>query len=230
MRIIILTLIMALVPRILPAQETLRRLTLVGTGSVFVMPNMATVSLGVSSLSKKASIAMRVNSAAIKKVLVQLNAAGIEPRDIQTSQLSLNPRWAQHTNNNNPPRIIGYQAINTLTVRVRALDRIGAILDILTQVGANRINSISFGIQTLRPHQDEARKRAVKDARAKADIYAKAAGVELGRIISISENQGSPQPRPMARMEMAAMAKDAVPVAGGELGVRSSVTLVFEIK
>ncbi|MFK5996687.1 MAG: SIMPL domain-containing protein [Rhodobacterales bacterium] len=230
MRIIALILIMALMPGVLSAEETPRRLTLVGTGSVFVAPDMATVSLGVSSLKKKASEAMQANSAVMGRVFEQLMAAGIKPRDIQTSQLSLNPRWASRNNNNTPPRIIGYQAVNTVTVRVRVVDRVGAILDVLTKVGANRINSIRFGIQTPRPHQDEARRRAVKDARAKAGLYAKAAGVELGRIISITENGGSPQPRKMVRMEMAAMASDVLPVAGGELKLRSSVTLVFEIK
>jgi len=230
MRIIIVILIMAITPGVLSAQQTLRRLTLIGTGSVFVTPDMATVSLGVSSFKKNASGAMRANSATMGKVFEHLKAAGIKPRDIQTSQLSLNPRWAQRNNNNTQLRIIGYQAVNTVTVRVRAIDRVGAILDVLTKVGANRINSISFGVQTPRPHRDEARRRAVKDARAKAELYADAAGVELGRIISISENGAIPQPSKMARMEMATMAADAVPVAVGELGLRSSVTLVFEIK
>jgi len=230
MRFIFFVFLMVITPGILSAQSSLRQLTLTGKGSVFVAPDMATVSLGVSSLNKKASDAMRANSAAMGKVFNRLKAAGIEPRDIQTSQLSLNPRWSRSSNNNTPPRIIGYQATNTVTVRVRKLDQVGGVLDALTQVGANRINSISFGIQTPRPHQDEARRRAVKDARAKADLYAKAAGVELGRIISISENSTRVQPRPIARMEMAAMAADAVPVAGGELSLHASVTLVFEIK
>jgi len=159
-----------------------------------------------------------------------LKEAGIEPRDIQTSQLSLNPRWERRNNNNNPPRIVGYEALNTVIVRVRDLGAVGAILDVLTQTGANRINQISFGIQKPRPHKDEARRLAVADARTKAELYAQAAGVELGPIISISENGSNPQPRAMARMGVASMEASTVPVAAGEMGLRATVTLVFALE
>lgn len=214
----------------LAAQEVERRMTLAGVGEVFIAPDMATISLGVSSLNEKASVAMQINSAAMNKIFAQLKKAGIEPRDIQTSQLSLNPRWERRASNNKPPRIIGYEALNTVTVRVRDLGIVGAILDVLTQTGANRINHISFGIQKPRPHKDEARRLAVADARIKAELYAQAAGVELGQVIRISENGGTTQPRPMARMEMASMAADAVPVAAGEMGLRATVTIVFALK
>jgi uncharacterized protein YggE len=107
---------------------------------------------------------------------------------------------------------------------------VGTILDVLTQTGANRINNISFGIQKPRPHKDEARRLAVADARIKAELYAQAAGVELGQVISISESGGIVQPRSMARMEVVAMAADAVPVAAGEMGLRATVTIVFALK
>ena len=214
----------------LTAQETERRMALTGVGQVFVSPDMATVSVGVSSIDEKASVAMRINSAAMNKVFAHLKEAGIEPRDIQTSQLSLNPRWERRNNNNNPPRIVGYEALNTVIVRVRDLGAVGAILDILTQTGANRINQISFGIQKPRPHKDEARRLAVADARTKAELYAQAAGVELGPIISISENGSNPQPRAMARMGVASMEASTVPVAAGEMGLRATVTLVFALE
>ncbi len=227
MRTFIMVIIVMIMPEFLAAQENERRLTLSGVGEVFVAPDMATVSLGVSSSDKKASEAMRINSAAMTGIFEHLKQAGVEPRDIQTAQLSLNPRWEQKRSNNNPPHIIGYDALNTLTVRVRNLGLVGSVLDVLTQAGANRINHISFGIQKPRPHKDEARRLAVADARAKAELYAQAADVELGQIVQITESVGNPQPRAMARMEM--VAASAVPVAAGELGLRAVVTIVFEL-
>jgi uncharacterized protein YggE len=226
---LLITFILLLTPNLSTAEEIVRRMTLTGVGEVFVVPDMATVTLGVGSIDKKASDAMRANSSAMAKVFEKLKDAGIEARDIQTSQLSLNPRWERATSNN-APRIIGYEAMNTVTVRVRALDTVGTVLDVLSQAGANRINQISFGIQKPRPHQDEARKRAVADARVKAALYAQAAGVTLGAIISINENGAVAQPRALARMEMAAVADSAVPVAKGELGMQAHVTIVYEIK
>lgn len=230
MRRFIIVFIVAIMPGFLAAQDNERRLTLSGVGEVFVAPDMATVSLGVSSTDETASKAMRINSAAMAGIFAHLKQAGVEPRDIQTAQLSLNPRWEQKGYNNNPPRIIGYAALNTLTVRVRDLGSVGTVLDVLTQAGANRINHISFGIQNPRPHKDEARRLAVADARNKAELYAQAAGVELGEIIQITENTGNAQPRAMARMEMAVMDTSAVPVAEGELGLRAVVTIIFELK
>lgn len=230
MRIIMMVLMLAITPGVLVAQDNERRMTLTGVGEVFVAPDMAVISLGVSSLDPKASDAMRINSAAMNKIFARLKEVGIESRDIQTSQLSLNPRWQQRSSNNNPPRIVGYEALNTVTVRVRDLGAVGAVLDVLTQTGANRINHIGFRVQNPRPHKDEARRLAVADARIKAELYAQAAGVELGQVIQISENSGTAQPRPMARMEMASMAADAVPVAAGEMGLRATVTIVYSLK
>jgi len=224
-----MVLVLVIAPSFSAAQDIERRITVTGIGEVYVAPDMATISLGVSSFHEKASDAIRINSTAMNKIFAHLKTTDIEPRDIQTAQLSLNPRWDRRNNSNTQPHIIGYEALSTLTVRVRDLGSVGTILDVLTKTGANRINHISFGIQKPRPHKDEARKNAVKDARAKAVHYAQAAGVELGQVIYINENGGNPQPRTMARMEMA-MVTDAVPVAAGELGLRSTVTIVFEIK
>ncbi len=228
MRKFFIALIIILIPNISAAEETVRRMTVTGVGEVFVVPDMAMVTLGVSNINEKASDAMRANSASMASVFKALKDAGIETRDIQTMQLSLNPRW-NRTTSNNVPRITGYEAVNTVKVRVRALDTVGTVLDVLSQAGANRINQIGFGIQKNRPHQDEARKRAVADARTKAELYAQASGVELGVVISLSENSATAFQQPRARMEMAAMA-EAVPVSQGEMGVRAYVTIVYEIK
>ena len=229
MRAAFLAMILVISPGFASAENAERRMTLTGTGEVFVAPDMATVTLGVRSFDEKASVAMQTNSAAMGQVFEKLKAAGVEARDIQTSQLSLNPRW-DHRSNNNQPRIVGYEALNTVTVRVRKLNSVGTVLDVLTKAGANQIHSISFGIQKPRPHRDEARKRAVADAQAKAELYAQAADIKLGQIIRIDENGGVQQPRPMARMAEAAMGASAVPIAEGELGLRANVTIVFEIE
>lgn len=230
MRAVIMAVVLAFSPNLLQAEEMMRSLTLTGTGEVFVAPDMATVNLGVSSFDEKASEAMRKNSDLMARVFGELEAAGVKTRDIQTTQLSLNQRWDRRANNNTEPKIIGYDVLNTITVRVRDLSSVGTILDVLTQAGANQISSISFGLQKPRPHQDDARVRAVDDALAKAELYAKAAGIELGQIISINEISGVVHPRPMARMAEASMAMDAVPISEGELGMRSNVTIVYEIE
>ncbi len=205
-----------------------RYITVTGEGVVAVAPDMATVTLGVSAEAETAKAAMDETSAGVAALLATLAGAGIEPRDIQTSGLSLNPVWDGRSYESGPPRITGFSAANTLTVRVRALDGIGGVLDGVLEGGANTFNGLSFGLQEPQPVEDEARAAAVADARRKAELFAGAAGVSLGSILSISETQEFDPPQPMFRME-AAMASDSVPVAAGEMGVAARVTIVWEI-
>jgi uncharacterized protein YggE len=229
MRNIFIVLILILIPNLSLADEYARRITLTGVGEVFVAPDMAMITIGVSSFNKNASEAMRANSTDMAVVFEKLEGVGVEARDIQTAQISLNPRW-ERTTSNNVSRIVGYEAVNTVKARIRALDTVGTVLDVLSQSGANRISQVSFSIDKPRPYKDEARRRAVVDARTKAELYAKAAGLELGDVISISDNNVTAFQQPMARMEMSAMADNAVPVSQGEMGVREHVTIVYEIK
>lgn len=211
------------------AAEQQPQLSVTGEGVVEAAPDMATVSLGVYSEARTADAALAENNRNMAAVLEGLRAAGIAERDLQTSGLSLNPRWDNRSNSNNRPQIVGFMASNQLSVRVRDLGSLGALLDQLVGTGANRLNGVTFGLQDPRPLQDEARAAAVKDAMAKAALYAEAAGVKLGPIQSLSEAGGaSPQPMAMARMEMA-MASDAVPIAAGELSLRAQVSMVFAI-
>lgn len=209
------------------AGESDAKITVTGQGQVATAPDMATVTLGVSAFDAEASKALKQNSALMTKVFETIKAAGVEPKDIQTSQLNLNPRW-ERNNGNNQPKIIGYDAVNTVVVRVRDLTDLGIVLDNIATAGANRIQGISFGVQNPRPLVDEARKRAVADAKSKAELYTDAAGVKLGAVLSISETGGGGRPRQMARgMEMA-MA-DAVPIAEGEVSLSAQVTIVYAI-
>ncbi len=229
MRNIFIGLILILIPNVSLADEYARRMTLTGVGEVFVAPDMAMITIGVSSFNKNASEAMRANSTDMAVVFEKLEGEGVEARDIQTAQISLNPRW-ERTASNNVSRIVGYEAVNTIKSRIRALDTVGTVLDVLSQSGANRISQVSFSIHKPRPYKNEARRLAVVDARAKAELYAQAAGFEIGDVISISDNNATAFPQPIARMEMSAMDDNAVPVSQGKMGVRAHVTIVYEIK
>lgn len=197
-----------------------------GEGIVAAAPDLATVSLGVTMQGDTAAAAMAAGNTALQAVLERLKAAGIEDRDLQTSNLSLNPNW-QSGDGTTAPVIVGYVASNILSVRVRDLDKLGAVLDAVVTDGANTLNGISFGLADPDPVLDEARGEAVADARGRAELLVGAAGVKLGRILSIAESGGMmPMPAPMFRMEAAS---DAVPVAGGEVGMSASVTITYEI-
>ena len=201
-------------------------ITVTGEGIVAAVPDLATVSLGVTMQGDTAAAAMAAGNTALQAVLERLKAAGIEDRDLQTSNLSLNPNW-QSGDGTTAPVIVGYIASNILSVRVRDLDKLGAVLDAVVTDGANTLNGISFGLADPDPVLDEARGEAVADARGRAELLVGAAGVKLGRILSIAESGGMmPMPAPMFRLEAAS---DAVPVAGGEVGMSASVTITYEI-
>ncbi len=210
----------------LAAQDT-GRLTVVGRGSVEMVPDMATISLGVTSEARTAAAALAANSAATAQMLQEIAQAGIEPRDVQTRGLSLSPRWSNRSGSSNArSTIVGFSVSNQVTVRVRDIDRLGGILDAVVQNGANQFHGLSFGLQDPVPATDLAREAAVKDAMRKARLYATAAGVELGAIVELSE-VGISSPRPVRVRELALSAD--VPIAQGEVSLGASVTVVFEI-
>ena len=201
-------------------------ITVTGEGSVASAPDMATISLGVTTQADTAAAAMTANSTALTAVLDRLKSAGIAARDMQTSNLTLNPNWVSYDSGNSN-KIDGYTASNQLTVQVRALDTLGTVLDSSITDGANTLNGVTFGISEPRPFLDEARKKAVADAVARATLLVAAAGAKLGPIVSITESSGFATPMPMYRME--ADAASSVPTAGGEVGLTATVTMVFEI-
>lgn len=203
-------------------------LTMSGTGSVAIRPDMATVSIGVEVTGPTADRALRANSAQMNKVLEVLRGFGLEEADIRTQNLGLNPRFRSRQNNNNEAlQIIGFVVSNTLNVRVRDLPKLGAILDGVVQSGANRIFSIRFDVSDPNVALDRARAAAVVDARHKAEIYAQAAGVAIGPLLSLSEGGGAV---PQYRERASALAMDAVPVAEAEVEISATVVLRFAIK
>ncbi len=204
-------------------------------GRSFRKPDVAVFSAGVTSQGKTASAALSANSADMGRVIAALKAAGIADRDIQTSNLSLNPLYAPQVVGpdgrvqNPEPRIIGYQVNNQVTVRQRKLAEFGRVLDTLVSAGANQINGPSFELDDSDAALDEARTAAMTKARQRAELYAKAAGLKVKRIVSISESGGYSPPMPVMYAKAAMADSMPVPVAAGEVGLTANVAVQFEL-
>lgn len=200
-------------------------LTVTGSAIVNVEPDLATVTLGVTTTGDTAAAAMAANTEAVSAVIAKLIAARVADRDMQTSSLAINPNWVANADGTGQV-IKGYIASNMLTVRIKALETTGSVLDAVLAGGANTLNGLTFGLQDQRLTEDEARKDAVADALSRAKVLADAAGAKLGPILSISEGgQSEMVPMPMFKASRA----DAVPVAAGEVGVSASVTIVWQL-
>ena len=190
-------------------------------------PDIATISAGVVTQAADGNAAMRQNAEQMNRVLAAVKAAGVAAKDVQTSGINLNPQYRYEENQ--PPRITGYQANNTVNVKLRDVAKMGKVLDALVASGANQINGPSFGIEDPEPLYDQARLDALRAARARAETYARALGVGVRRIVSINEGGGA-FPSPMPRMAMIkAEAYDSTPVAPGESSVSVSLDVVFEL-
>lgn len=205
------------------AQTPPAQVTITGEGQVSAAPDMATLSLGVTSTAKTARAAMDENAAQMTTVLANLSAAGIAARDLQTSGLSLQANWT-NSSLSGGNTIDGYTAANQLSVRVRDLATLGTLIDAAINDGVNTFNSVQFAVTDPAPLLDEARKRAVADARHRAEIFATAAGITLGPILAITEG-GSPNPGPQFARAM----MESTPVAAGEVNLSASVTIIWQI-
>lgn len=209
-----------------------RLVSVTGEGSVEAVPDIASVVIGVVSQAKTAREAVSENTAATEAVLGSLKEAAIEPRDIATSGFSVQPRYNYQRNGGETPKIEGYEARNSLTVRVRDLTKLGTILDAVVTTGSNQIGGISFDVADRTPLLDKARAEAVADARRKAEIYVGAAGVKLGRVLSIEAGQQrwvQPRGLPMAARADALTASAPVPIEAGEQTFRATVDVVWEL-
>ncbi len=192
------------------------------------VPDVATISAGVVTQAADGNTAMRQNSEQMARVVAAIKAAGIADKDVQTSGISLNPQYRYAENE--APRITGYQANNTVSLKVRDIARLGKVLDALASVGANQINGPSFEIDDPDPVYDEARVAALKKAQARAETYAQALGLKVRRIVSISEGGGNFRPMPMMAMaKMEARDAGAPPVSPGETTLSVSLDVVFEL-
>ena len=194
------------------------------------VPDVATLSAGVVTQAVDGNTAMRDNAVQMDKVMAAIKAAGIAERDIQTSGINLSPQYRYAENE--APKITGYQANNTVSLKVRDITRLGKVLDSLAAQGANQINGPSFEIDQPEPVYDEARLAALKKAQARAETYAKSLGLRVRRIVSISEgNQGGFRPMPMMAMAAGRSAKAEMDtaVSPGESSVSVSLDVVFEL-
>jgi uncharacterized protein YggE len=217
----------AVLPAMARADDDRPRITVSGEGRSDVAPDMAVITVGVETRAATAADALRENSARLTAVLDRLRAAGIAPRDLQTSGLSLGPRY-EHDRDGRVQSIL-YEASNNLTVRVRALDRLGTVLDLVVADGANSFNGLQFALSDPQPAMDAARRAAVADARRRAEMIAAEAGLRLGRVLDITEQSYGGGPRPLARMD-AVMAEAPVPVEGGEVSYAAGVSIVWTLE
>lgn len=208
-----------------------RTISLSGHGEVKAAPDMAIVTTGVSTQAATAADALAANTTAMTALFAALKAAGIAEKDMQTSNFMIQPRY-DYNDGKQPPLLVGYDVSNNVTVTVRQVDGLGALLDTVVKAGSNQINGISFDVSKPTEALDEARRLAAADATRKAKLYAETMGVTLGPVLSISEGVSYQPPVPMLRTAAAPMADAArpVPVAAGEQTLAMDVNITWEIQ
>jgi len=223
---------LALVTPALAQTDVPAAISVTGEGTVSVPPDLAQLDAGVASDGKTAREASEANNTAMGKVLLALKGAGIEEKDYQTSRLSLQPLYANRQGSSAaaPPQIAGYRASNRVSIKLRDVTKVANVIDTLVTAGANDVGNINFTVTQASKLLDDAREKAVADARRKAEIYARAAGVTLGAPLSIAE-EGAPVPVFRAKaMAVAPMAAGAPPVAQGEEVLSITVSVTWAIK
>jgi uncharacterized protein YggE len=211
-------------------------LTVNADGRTDRAPDLAVFNAGVTTQGKTAAEALGANSTAMSRVIAALKRAGIAERDIQTSNIGINPVYSEPRRLPNgsleprAPEIVGYQVNNSVSVRERRLGDYGKVIDALVSAGANQVNGPSFQLDKPDDALDAARGEAIAKARTRANLYAGAAGLRVVRIVSITESGGYAPPMPMYRMAVNAVAAaPAPPVATGEVSLRANVTVQFEL-
>jgi uncharacterized protein YggE len=205
------------------------RLDISATGEVSRIPDVAVISAGVVSRATTASAAMQDNASRMQRVLAALKRAGVADRDIQTSNINLNPEYRYPENQS--PQLVGYTATNNVSVRFRDVRASGKILDALVGEGANQINGPSLTIDKPEAALDEARAKAVAIGRERASLYARSLGLRVARLVAVSENGGSypaPPPMPMYARAEAAQAKTAI--EPGEQKLQVTLSMTFELQ
>jgi hypothetical protein len=230
-RLLLLVAIAGAMPGIAAAADDDKRRTLSvsGVGEVQATPDMARLSAGVVADGATAQAALAANSAAMAKVVQSVRGAGVAPRDVQTASVGVSPVYSRQTQPGDPQRITGYRASNVVAVRVRDLAKLGAMLDALVGAGANQLHGIQLTVAEPEKLLDEARKKAVAEARRKAELLAAAFGVRVGAVISIEEAEGATS-MPRAMMGAAMREAASVPIEAGEIELRASVRVVFAIE
>lgn len=226
----ILGLLAAVSPALADGGKMPRIISLTGHGEVRSTPDIAFITTGVVSQGATAADALAANTKAMTDLFAALKDAGLEDKDIQTSNFSVQPRY--DFSNGQAPKLVGYEVSNNVTIKLKKIDTMGALLDKLVQTGSNQITGVSFDVSKPEEAMDQARKLATQDATRKAKLYAQAMGIELGNVMQVSEGSAAAAP-PVPFVRGAAMMKaDAapVPVAAGEQTLAVDVNVIWEIK
>ena len=226
----VLGLLAAVSPALADGGRMPRIISLSGHGEVRSAPDVAFVTSGVTTQGATAAEALAANTKAMTDLFAALKGAGIEDKDIQTSNFSVQPRYDY--GNGQAPKLAGYDVSNNVSIKLKKVDTLGALLDKLVQSGSNQITGVSFDVSKPDEAMDEARKLATQDATRKAKLYAQAMGIELGAVMQISETSaGAPPPVPFVRGAAMMKADSApVPVAAGEQTIAADVNVIWEIK
>ena len=192
------------------------------------VPDVATIRAGVVTQAPTAAEALADNATRMAAVLDSLKRAGVAPRDTRTANVSLSPQYRYA--DNQPPAVTGYQANNSVSIRFRDIAKAGAILDALVKEGANQINGPNLTIDKPEAALDEARAKAVATGRARAELYARALGMRIVRVVSISESGGysPPPPMPVMMVERAQAADSKIDP--GEQKLQVNLAMTFELQ
>lgn len=201
-----------------------RQITVVGNGETTGTPDTATVQLGVQTSADSAQQALSANNTEMQALIAKLKELGVAESDIQTSNISIYPRY-----NPDGQGINGYDATNSVSVTIRNISQTGELLDQVVQAGANNVGGISFSVDDPSALEQQARDAAIANARQRAEAMAQAVGGSIGQVLSITENIGSAPPIPLA-VGRAEAAADAVPIQPGEQTVAAQVQITYELQ
>lgn len=208
-------------------QALVPSLTVVGSGKVSARPDMAQLQVGVVTQAPSAARALKDNNDAMAKLFTTLDGRGIARKDVQTSSFSVTPQHRRGPHGEQLPEIVGYRVSNAVQIKVRNLEALGQVLDEVVQQGANQVHGVSFAVAEPVPLLDAARRKAMADARRKAELYAREAGVGVGRVLLIQEQEPL-LPAPIF-MGAGGVGGAGVPVAEGELDFGASITVTYAI-
>ena len=226
----LLTVMAALTSQTLAKEHAIRTISVSGEGHAAAPPDMATIQTGVVTQAEKAQDALEANNSAMEGILNALKSQKIKAKHIQTSNFDVRPEYKSGPRGQQKPEIVGYRVTNQVQIHVHNLPDLGAVLDAVIAAGSNQISGIRFGIDDPTDSLNQARNRAISNAQNRAELYAQAAGVRVGEVITIHE-QSVEIPRPQhAGYGMAAKASSAVPIATGEQQLRATVHMVFALQ
>lgn len=208
-----------------------RTIRVTGEGKATAVPDLATIQAGVVTQAATAEKALAANSKAMRQLLDALKAFGIAAKDVQTSRFDIHPIYKHDDKGRRLPEIASYRVTNQARVRVRKLGQLGEVLDAVVAAGGNQVTGIDLSLDDPTVALDKARARAVADARRRANLYAEAAGVRVGKVLTIREQTAAlPPPRPLDVAAFAKEAGGAVPIATGEEELRARIDMTFALE